>query len=339
MNQGSLFLDLDGVALTAQERQLLAAPQVGGVILFGRNTQSATQVADLVAEIRDVRADLVVGVDQEGGRVQRLRDGVTRLPPMAALGVQYQLNPEDACESAQALGYLMAAELRQLDIDLSFAPVLDVEYGRNSVIGNRAFSGSAEVVAELAAAFVSGMAQAGMAATGKHFPGHGWADADTHHADAVDERTFDAIWEQDLIPFRALLDAGLQAIMPAHVLYPSCSDLPAGFSPFWLQEVLRHRLAFGGVIFSDDLSMKAAHTVGGYAARAQAALEAGCDVLLPCNNRAGALEVLRFLESSGVGVPPGLGAMRGKPFIADQQRLKRSRLLSVDLWRLVEESS
>lgn len=338
MDQGSLFLDLEGATLSAEERELLSAPQVGGVILFGRNTLAAAQVAELVSEIRQVRSDLVVGVDQEGGRVQRLREGVTRLPPMAALGIQYRTDPQQACASAEMLGYLMAAELRALDVDLSFAPVLDVEYGRNSVIGDRAFAGDGAVVSVLAAAFVAGMAQAGMAATGKHFPGHGWADADTHHADAVDARTFEQIWEQDLEPFRALIAAGLQGIMPAHVLYPMCSDLPAGFSAFWLQEVLRKRLGFEGVIFSDDLSMKAAHAVGGYAERARAALMAGCNVLLPCNNRSGALEVLRFLEAGQIAPVAALGAMRGGQFVADPSRLERARALSRELWRLVEKA-
>ena len=272
-------------------------PQVAGVILFGRNTQSAEQTARLAAEIHSIRDDLIVSVDQEGGRVQRLRDGVTRLPPMAALGRLYQKDAEKAQSAAREVGYLMAAELRSLGVDLSFAPVLDLDYGRNTVIGDRAFALKSDQKVALAVAFVGGMHEAGMAATGKHFPGHGWADADTHSSDALDRRDFEEIWEQDLVPFRKLVEAGLDAVMPAHVLYPACSEQPAGFSPFWLQEVLRNRMAFKGVIFSDDLTMKAAHAVGGYAERAAWALRAGCDVLLPCNNRDGALEVTEYLAA------------------------------------------
>lgn len=331
MKFGTLFLDLDGEALTSEESELLARDQVGGVILFGRNTQNAAQTAALVASIRAIREDLVIGVDQEGGRVQRLREGVTRLPSMAALGRLYVEDAERALSVSRELGYLMAAELRQLDVDISFAPVLDVDHGRNSVIGDRAFAQDVPAITVLAGAFVSGMAEAGMAATGKHFPGHGWADADTHVNDAVDERPFDQVWQEDLQPFRALVDAGLAGIMPAHVLYPACSEEPAGFSGFWLQEVLRQRLGFSGVIFSDDLSMKAAHAAGGYAERARKALEAGCDVLLPCNNREGALEVMAFLAEYKVAPVSALHGMRGRKVEWSAERLAQARVLAAEL--------
>ncbi|MDI3326072.1 beta-N-acetylhexosaminidase [Pontibacterium granulatum] len=337
MGFGALFVDIDGTSLSDADRELLLRPQVAGVILFGRNTQSAEQTAQLAAAIHAVRDDLIVSVDQEGGRVQRLRDGVTRLPPMAALGRLYQRDAEKALYAAREVGYLMAAELRSLGVDLSFAPVLDLEYGRNTVIGDRAFAPKSDEIVALAGAFVAGMHEAGMAATGKHFPGHGWADADTHSSDAVDDRDFGEIWEQDLVPFRKLVDAGLDAVMPAHVLYPACSDQPAGFSSFWLQDVLRSRLAFEGVIFSDDLSMKAAHTAGGYAQRAEMALNAGCDVLLPCNNREGALEVVEYLVAKGFKPSPSLLSMRGKAIVHDKERLARGSVLCAELWQEVSD--
>lgn len=333
MGFGALFVDIDGTSLSGADRKLLTRPQVAGVILFGRNTQSAEQTSHLAAEIHAVRDDLIVSVDQEGGRVQRLRDGVTRLPPMAALGRLYQRDADRAHWAACEVGYLMAAELRSLGVDLSFAPVLDLDYGHNTVIGDRAFALVADEIVALAGAFVAGMHEAGMAATGKHFPGHGWADADTHSSDALDKREFGEIWAQDLIPFRKLVEAGLDAVMPAHVLYAACSDQPAGFSSFWLQDVLRNRLKFEGVIFSDDLTMKAAHAAGGYAQRAELALAAGCDVLLPCNNRDGALEVVDYLAAHGFKPSPELLRMRGKIVSFDEDRLARAANLCEELWQ------
>lgn len=336
MGQGTLFIDIDGIELSDADCRLLENPHVGGVILFGRNTLQAEQTARLSQSVHALRDDLVVSIDQEGGRVQRLREGVTRLPPMAALGQVFQRDQSEALDSAREVGYLMAAELRLLDVDVSFAPVLDVDYGRNGVIGDRAFACDAQQISALAAAFVVGMREAGMAATGKHFPGHGWADADTHHKDALDNRSFDDIWQQDLVPFRALVAAGMEGIMPAHVLYPACSDMPAGFSDFWLRQVLRERLGFDGVIFSDDLSMKAAHTAGGYRQRAEAALVAGCNVLLPCNNREGALEVLAYLEEQACVPVASLKRMRGQSFAADVNRMRRGAELCQSLWSEVE---
>ena len=336
MGQGTLFIDIDGTELSGADCRLLENPHVGGVILFGRNTQQSEQTAQLSRAIHAVRDDLVVSIDQEGGRVQRLRKGVTRLPPMAALGKVFQRDESEALNGAREVGYLMAAELRLLDIDVSFAPVLDVDYGRNSVIGDRAFACDAHQISALAAAFVAGMSEAGMAATGKHFPGHGWADADTHHKDALDTRSFDEVWEQDLVPFRALIAGGMEGIMPAHVLYSECSDMPAGFSDFWLRQVLREKLGFDGVIFSDDLSMKAAHTAGGYRQRAEAALVAGCNVLLPCNNREGALEVLAYLEEKAFAPVESLKRMRGGVFSVDSDRMKRGAELCQSLWSEVE---
>ncbi|WP_027857009.1 beta-N-acetylhexosaminidase [Marinobacterium jannaschii] len=331
MYSASLILDLDGTSLTQAEVQLLQAPQIGGVILFGRNTESADQLRVLTRQIRALRPEIIIAIDQEGGRVQRLRNGVTRLPAMAALGRYYQRDAEAGRIAAADIGYLIASELGQLGVDLSFAPVLDLDLGRNTVIGDRAFGDDAAMVATLAAAIMSGMSDAGLQATGKHFPGHGWADTDSHLAEAVDLRTFDEIWQRDLVPFRALVAQGLAAVMPAHVVYRACDPMPAGFSSYWLQQILRQRLSFEGVIFSDDLTMKAARVVGGYAERAEAAIKAGCDALLPCNNREGAVEVLEYLQQNNIEPSSRLAAMRGQPNTPDHQRLDRSRQLAAML--------
>ncbi|MCP4597905.1 MAG: beta-N-acetylhexosaminidase [Neptuniibacter sp.] len=331
MPQASLFLDLDGTTLTSQERELLMSPLIGGVILFGRNSESAEQVSQLVADIRTIRSDLILSIDQEGGRVQRLKNGVARLPPVQALLPIYQNDKNDGLLAAEKLGYLMAIEMRSLDVDISFAPVLDVDYGRNTVIANRAFATDSESVAVLSESYIAGMRKAGMAATGKHFPGHGWANADTHLADAIDERSFEQIWNLDMSPFRAAIDNGLEAMMFAHVLYTSCDPSPAGFSQFWIEEILRKRLQFNGLIFSDDLSMKAAHSAGSYSQRAEQAISAGCQVLLCCNERAGTLEILEYLRQVECQ-PLDLNRLRGKTEIGfDEAYLKEARALAKSL--------
>jgi beta-N-acetylhexosaminidase len=312
MSTGALMLDLDGLVLDDAERTLLQRPEVGGLILFARNYDTPAQLSALMREIRALRPDLLVAIDQEGGRVQRLRKGVTRLPPMAALGAHWRDDPAEAREWAQELGWLMATELRQFDIDFSFAPVLDLDWRRSGVIGDRAFADTPEVVATLASAFMAGMHEAGMAATGKHFPGHGWVRADSHLAIPVDERPLTDI-ATDLAPFEQLIAAGLDAIMPAHVIYSQLCDAPAGFSDYWLREQLRGRLGFDGVIFSDDLTMEGASVAGDFPARAQRALAAGCDMVLVCNHRAGALEVLEYLEQAAAPVSPRLVRMQARP--------------------------
>ena len=334
MFSGSLFIDLDSTTLTREEVELLQAPQIGGVLLFGRNTAFADQLCELTAEVRALRPDIIIAIDQEGGRVQRLRKGVSRLPPMSALGQYFLQDNEAGLAAAADIGYLLAAELSQLGVDMSFAPVLDLDMGRNEVIGDRSFGDDPQRVTLLGGRLMSGMADAGFRATGKHFPGHGWADADSHWSEALDQRSFDEIWQRDLVPFKALLAQGLAAVMPAHVIYSACDPLPAGFSPFWLQQVLRQQLSFDGVIFSDDLSMKAAHLVGGYAARAEAALSAGCDVLLPCNNREGLKEVLDYLQENKVQPSARLDSMRRQPVSFDSERLERARGLAVKLCEL-----
>ena len=296
MPHGPLMLDLEGPALTGEERRLLREPAVGGVILFSRNYQNPEQLAELVAEIHALRSPpLLVGVDQEGGRVQRFREGFTELPPAIRLGELYRHHPQTAREAARHLGWLMAAELRTLGVDFSFAPVADLYDPVSRVIGDRAFSDDPVAVGRLAYAWRRGALEAGMASVGKHFPGHGKVPEDSHHELPVDPRPFDEIWEQDLVPFRHLADNLIEALMPAHVIYSACDPRPAGYSNFWIGEVLRRRLNFQGVVFSDDLSMAAAGVAGDPVARARAALEAGCDMILVCNDRDAARAVARDL--------------------------------------------
>ncbi len=296
MTLGPVMLDLAGVELEAQDRELLRHPAVGGVILFSRNYESPQQLAALTTEIHALRKPgLLIAVDQEGGRVQRFRDGFTLLPPVHLIGRQYDIDRDAARDSAAAAGWLMAAELRASGIDLSFAPVLDLDYGISTVIGDRAFHRSPEVVAELAGRFVRGMRDAGMMATGKHFPGHGAVVADSHLALPEDHRPYADIAE-DMRPYERLIGAGLEAVMVAHVVYSELDPTPAGFSRWWLTEELRTRMRFHGVIFSDDLSMAAAAAMGEMPERAQRALAAGCDMVLVCNDRRAAVRVVESLE-------------------------------------------
>ncbi len=293
MSHGPLMLDLAGAQLLPEERELLLHPAVGGVILFARNYQDPGQVAHLVGEIHALRRPtLLVAVDQEGGRVQRFRDGFTRLPPAAWLGRLHDGNPAMARKAARDLGWLMAAELRSVGIDFSFAPVLDLGRGISSVIGDRALHADPMVVAELAQAWHSGVHEAGMACVGKHFPGHGGVGEDSHLELPVDRRRVEDLLVDDLLPFEHMVGLGLEAVMPAHVIYERADSRPAGFSHFWLQRILRGRLGFQGVVLSDDLGMAAAGEAGDYRSRARAALEAGCDMILVCNERSGAESVI-----------------------------------------------
>jgi len=287
------MLDVAGTELSAEDRELLLHPIVGGVILFSRNYLDPAQLQALIASIHGLRQpSLLVAVDQEGGRVQRFRSGFSGLPPASRYGMLYQQHPVRAREAAREAGWLMAAELGAAGVDFSFAPVLDLDYGISNVIGDRAFAGDPQVVAELAFAWTQGARQAGMASVGKHFPGHGCVSADSHLELPVDSRPFEELWQRDLWPFRHLIHNGIEGIMPAHLRFPSCNAEPAGFSRFWIQEILRQRLGYQGVVFSDDLSMGGAASTGDYQDRARAALEAGCDMVLVCNNRAGATSVI-----------------------------------------------
>jgi beta-N-acetylhexosaminidase len=307
---GSLMLDIAGLVLTADDRMLLAEPQVGGLILFGRNVENPQQVRDLTDSIRAVRSDILIAVDQEGGRVQRLREGFTRLPAMGMLGQLYDIDPDEALSAAATAGWLMASEVLAVGIDFSFAPVLDVN-GISHVIGDRGFHAQGQIVTQLSRAFMQGMHRAGMATTGKHFPGHGSVEADSHIAAPVDMRTLTEIREQDMTVFFEVADE-LDALMPAHVIYPQVDPNPAGFSKYWLQDIVRGEMGFDGVLFSDDLTMQAACVVGGAGARILAALNAGCDMGLVCNNRAAALDALNALSTMHMPNQTRLAKMRGK---------------------------
>ncbi|MDT9001293.1 beta-N-acetylhexosaminidase [Paucibacter sp. APW11] len=285
-----LVLDIAGHALSATERARLTHPLLGGLILFARNFESRAQLTLLTAEIKALRPDLLIAVDHEGGRVQRFKtDGFTHLPSMRQLGELWMRDAMAATEAATAAGLVMGAELRACGVDLSFAPVLDLDYGESSVIGDRSFHRDPRVVALLAKSLAHGMLLAGMHSCGKHFPGHGFVKADSHTEVPVDKRSLKAILADDAKPFE-WLRLSLGAVMPAHVIYPKVDSRPAGFSPRWLQDILRERLGFGGAVFSDDLGMRGARVLEGreisYLEAALAALGAGCDLLLLCNQSA-----------------------------------------------------
>ncbi len=286
-----LIVDVAGTALTHADRRRLAHPQVGGVIHFGRNWQDRAQMCALNAEIKSIRPDILISVDHEGGRVQRFRtDGFTRLPSMRQLGALWMQDPMRAMAAATAAGHVLASELRACGVDFTFAPVLDLDYGESSVIGDRSFHRDPRVVAMLAQALVHGLLQAGMASCGKHFPGHGFVKADSHVAIPMDRRSLKAILADDARPFDWLAGT-LAAVMPAHVIYPKVDSKPAGFSSRWLNELLRGKFGFEGAVFSDDLSMEAGRYIDGqllsYTDAALAALDAGCDMALLCNQSVG----------------------------------------------------
>ena len=281
---GPVIIDLAGQHLTAEDRERLLHPLVGGVIHFSRHYESPAQMRALNEAIHALRPGLLIAVDHEGGRVQRFRDGFTPIPPMRALGEQWDDDRQGALVEATRLGRIIAGELTAHGVDFSFAPVLDLDHGGSSVIGDRAFHRNPLATAQLAAALISGMREGGMASVGKHFPGHGFVRADSHHEVPIDERPFAAIEADDLVPFALLVDAGLDAVMPAHVIYPAVDAQPAGYSSTWLREILRGQLGFDGMIISDDLGMAGAHGAGDMRARAELALEAGCDMVLVCND-------------------------------------------------------
>ena len=294
---GPVMTDVAGLLLTDADTKRLQHPLIGGVILFARNFTSPEQLKELTASIHALREpQLPIAVDHEGGRVQRFRDGFTQIPPMRLLGQQWDESPQRALQSARNVGYVIATELIDHGIDFSFAPVLDVDWGESGVIGDRAFHTEPQAIAELAHSLLLGLKQGGMPTVGKHFPGHGYVRADSHLAIPVDERSYTDIEMCDLIPFRQMINFGLTAIMPAHVIYPKVDQHPAGYSSIWLKNILRGELGFEGCIFSDDLSMEGAMVAGGIVQRAQAALDAGCDMVLVCNKPASADELLAGLK-------------------------------------------
>lgn len=308
---GAAIIDPSGPALTEEDRRRLLHPAVGGVILFAHNYENPQQLAALTAEIEALRDPaLPICVDHEGGRVQRFRDGFTLLPAMRKLGRLWDRNREAGREAAAAVGTVMAAELGSHGVDFSFAPVLDLDYGASAVIGDRALHFDPIAAGTLAEALIRSLDASGMAAVGKHFPGHGFAEADSHVAVPVDERKAEDILRKDVAPYKPAIAAGLAGIMPAHVIYPQADGAPAGFSKYWLLDVLRGKLGFDGLVFSDDLAMEAASTAGGLPERAQAAFDAGCDMVLLCQKPKEQDVLLEALGDRVIAEPRRLERMR-----------------------------
>lgn len=317
------MLDVEGLSITKDDLEIIRNPLVGGLIFFSRNYQSRDQFAALVSSIRELRPDLILAVDQEGGRVQRFKNEFTRLPPMQTFLESFKSDPTNCLEQVRDVGWLMASEILSTGVDISFAPVLDVDCDYCSVIADRSFSSTTDEVTALAGAFIDGMHDAGMATTGKHFPGHGSVVGDSHLELPIDEREFSAIKSRDMKPFQAL-SSKLDAVMPAHIIFPKVESSPVGFSSHWLQGVLRRDLGFKGVIFSDDLSMAGAAFAGNFAQRAERAMEAGCDMVLVCNDRNAANEVLRFFEKSS---------------IQNSERLSKMKMRKQVVWSELQQSA
>jgi beta-N-acetylhexosaminidase len=321
-----LIIDIAGLSLGKADRRRLKHPLVGGIILFARNWHDRAQLSALCRDIKKVRKDLLICVDHEGGRVQRFRtDGFTHLPPMRALGEQWLKTPMEATNAATACGYVLATELRACGVDFSFTPVLDLDFGESSVIGDRAFARDPRVVTLLAKSLMHGLRLAGMASCGKHFPGHGNVAADSHTEIPVDRRSLKAILADDAAPY-GWLNTSLDSVMPAHVIYPKVDARPAGFSAAWLGDILRGRLRFGGAVFSDDLSMAGARLIDGrevsYTEAAVTALNAGCDMVLLCNQSLGKGEAVDELID---GLSEAL--LKGRWQLEEASEVRRQALL------------
>ncbi len=292
---GPIMLDIQGTELCNEDKACISHPMCGGLILFSRNFHSSAQIRSLIASIRRIKQDIIIAVDQEGGRVQRFKQDFTLLPPIASLGNLFQAHPDLALQRARQFGELMAMEVLSVGCDISFSPVLDLGLESSQIIGNRAFAIDQETITQLASAFIGGMRQAGMAATGKHFPGHGSVDEDSHLTIPTDLRDYKTIKNNDMKPF-ANLKNELLAMMTAHIIYPKIDSEPVGFSKVWIQKILRQQIGFDGVVFSDDLSMKGAEVAGDFKQRTVKALSAGCDMVLICNNRQQLKIVLEDLQ-------------------------------------------
>jgi beta-N-acetylhexosaminidase len=327
------MLDIEGLLLTPADRDLLAEPAVGGVILFSRNYASPSQLSDLVASIRALRSPpLLIAVDQEGGRVQRFRDGFSAIPPMRRIGREYDRDPDEALELARTAGWLIASELRAVDVDLSFAPCVDLDHGVSEVIGERAFHSNPDAVAALTASFCRGLRKAGMVAIAKHFPGHGAVVADSHEKLPIDRREFGDLLD-DLRPYETLIGHRLLAgVMLAHVVYVETDPLPAGFSRYWIEDQLRTQLGFDGAVFCDDLAMKATIEFGSMPKRAELALAAGCDMVLICNDRPAARVTVATLRDYS----NPLSLVRLARLHGTGQML-RETLLASDEWQAASE--
>jgi beta-N-acetylhexosaminidase len=327
------MMDLAGTSITDEERELMRHPLVGGVILFTRNYVDPEQLTQLVSGIHAVRSPpLIVAVDQEGGRVQRFQKGFSRLPPARLIGHAFDQDPKGGLELARRTGWLMAAELRSHGVDISFAPVVDLDYGVNEAIGTRAFHKRAEAVGQLAVAYMHGMRDAGMAATAKHFPGHGAVTADSHHVLPVDRRALVDMTD-DLSPYRRLIANGLPSVMVAHIVFPALDAAPASLSSGWIRDVLRGELRFQGVVFTDDLSMGgAAAAYGDVVVRAEKALAAGCDMLVVCNNRASVIKLI-----DGLKVDPEPASRLRLVRLHGRERLSRQELTALPEWTRSQE--
>jgi len=322
---GPVILDIAGLELQQEEKEILLHPQTGGLILFSRNFESSEQLLALTRTVREIRPQLLISVDHEGGRVQRFKQDFTALPTMQSLGHLYAQSTEDAPGYATELGWLMAAELAAHGVDLSFAPVLDLDDCRSDIIGDRAFSPDPSVTCVLAESFIDGMHAAGMSSTGKHFPGHGGVKEDSHRELPVDERGLKTIEEHDLVPFSRLMGK-LDALMSAHILFSAVDTQLVSYSSVWLKSILRERLGFKGLVFSDDLAMEGAADGGAFIQRAERAMTAGCDVVLVCNHRRGAIEVIEGLEKKCVPIPEhGLEKLRRSDGCTLDQLKRNSR--------------
>ncbi len=337
---GPLMIDVEGIGLTQQDRDVLGHPATGGVILFTRNFKNKSQLTELTAEIRSLRSELLIAVDYEGGRVQRFREEFTVLPAMCSLGLQYDRAPEVACEMASNIGWLIAMELGRIGIDLPLTPVVDLAYDCSAVIGDRAFHRDPDVIVQLAGAQQSGLAQAGMVATAKHFPGHGAVTEDSHAELPVDERAWNEL-AADIAPYRGLIAKGLASVMMAHIRYPAVDAQVASLSRHWIETLLRQDLGFTGAVFCDDLSMGGAAIVGSYRERAALALAAGCDILPVCNNRAAVMELLQNLHlPNDPAAAQRRTALRrkdmGKP---DAERLQRTHEQIAQLFNILKTAA
>ena len=298
-SNGVVMLDINGTSLTNDDKRRLSHPNCFGVILFARNFLNKTQLSELCRDIKDLRpTPIAIAVDHEGGRVQRFKDEFTLIPAMRDLGIIWMKDKLRANDLAKKIGLIIALELRSCGVDFSFTPVLDLDYGKSKVIGDRAFHSDPRVVSELSYSIIKGLTRGGSVSVGKHFPGHGGVEADSHHEAPIDQRTLVELQSRDLKPYESLASK-FDAVMPAHITFPKIDSESVGFSSYWLNNVLRINYGFQGLIFSDDLSMMAANVAGTYKDRARLALIAGCDMVLVCNNRKGALEVVDYLESLG----------------------------------------
>ena len=299
MNKASIMLDIEGFSLSIEDRALIKSKHVGGIILFSRNFKSREQLIDLCFEIKSIKPEILIATDQEGGRVQRFKEGFSIIPSMQRLGDLVAHDGEGGLSLCRRVGWLMASEMIATGIDISFAPVLDLDKDTSSVIGDRSFSEQIDIVISSAKAFIFGMAEAGMASTGKHFPGHGRIEEDSHLVTPIDNRSLSDLESNDLIPYRELVEV-LDGIMTAHITFPKIDASVVSFSSEWIQTVLRENLNFQGMVFSDDLTMKGADTAGNYTNKAKLSVNAGCDMILICNDRDGAKEILKFFEENNI---------------------------------------